>query len=309
MSSVSTTHTPEAIQTEPLPPYILLLISGSLIGLNFPLGKLALTAGVPPLLWAGVVSIGVLTILIPVNLIKGQLKVPSKAILKYSIISAPISFVVPNILIYSVMPQLGAGYVGLMFALSPVFTLLFATCLGMKTPGWTGLIGIGFGLLGASIISLTRGTNPTGPDTIWLLLALGIPIALATGNIMRSLFWPENTPPSVLALWGHTLASTIYFVLTLIQHNRIPLEYITPVSHVAIMQMLISGVTFPFVYRLQRSGGPVLLSQMGYVAAAVGLGSATLFLGERYALTTWLGAGVIAIGIFITIKAQSHQTK
>ena len=42
-------------------------------------------------------------------------------------------------------------------------------------------------------------------------------------------------------------------------------------------------------------GGPVYLSQIGYVAAAVGLFSGTLFLGERYGLLTWLGAAVIIV--------------
>ena len=38
----------------------------------------------------------------------------------------------------------------------------------------------------------------------------------------------------------------------------------------------------PFFFRLQAVGGPVYLSQIGYVAAAVGLFSGTLFLGESY---------------------------
>ena len=72
----------------------------------------------------------------------------------------------------------------------------------------------------------------------------------------------------------------------------------------ALSQAIVAGLTFPVFFRLQLAGGPVLLSQIGYVAAAVGLIAATVFLGERYSAATWAGAGVIAIGIAITIWAQ-----
>ena len=57
-------------------------------------------------------------------------------------------------------------------------------------------------------------------------------------------------------------------------------------------------------FRLQVVGGPVYLSQIGYVAAAIGLASGVLALGESYALLTWAGAFVIAIGVVMTTIAQ-----
>ena len=62
---------------------------------------------------------------------------------------------------------------------------------------------------------------------------------------------------------------------------------------------------FVFFFRLQAVGGPVYLSQIGYVAAAVGLVSGTVVFGERYQLWTWIGAGIIAAGVAITTRAQS----
>ena len=72
----------------------------------------------------------------------------------------------------------------------------------------------------------------------------------------------------------------------------------------ALAQVLVAGMTFPLFFRLQQKGGPVLLSQIGYVAAAVGLIAATFLLGEQYSLMTWVGAAVIAFGVVITIVAQ-----
>ncbi len=74
-----------------------------------------------------------------------------------------------------------------------------------------------------------------------------------------------------------------------------------------LAQIAASALMFVFFFRLQVAGGPVYLSQIGYVAAAIGLFSGTLFLGERYGLLTWLGAVVIAVGVIVTTKAQSQK--
>ena len=64
---------------------------------------------------------------------------------------------------------------------------------------------------------------------------------------------------------------------------------------------------FAFFFRLQAVGGPVYLSQIGYVAAAIGLVAGVLFLGERYQLLTWAGAAVIIAGVVMTTKAHGGR--
>jgi drug/metabolite transporter (DMT)-like permease len=60
-------------------------------------------------------------------------------------------------------------------------------------------------------------------------------------------------------------------------------------------------------FRLQEVGGPVYLSQIGYVAAAVGLLSGTLLLGERYAAATWAGALATVAGVALVTRAQEDS--
>ncbi|MBL9104427.1 MAG: hypothetical protein JNL82_26010, partial [Myxococcales bacterium] len=68
-----------------------------------------------------------------------------------------------------------------------------------------------------------------------------------------------------------------------------------------------SAAMFVFFFRLQVVGGPVYLSQIGYVAAAVGLFAGTAFLGERYGPLTWAGALVIVAGVVLTTLAQKRR--
>ncbi|WP_020594296.1 DMT family transporter [Kiloniella laminariae] len=290
-------------------PVSLLLVTGTLIGFNFPLGKIAGEAGVSPMIWALIVSLGASAMLLPVQLLRRRLTLPKGQMLRYVIVSALISFVFPNVLLFSVIPHVGSGYAGLMFALSPVFTLTLAVLFRLKTPGRLGLAGIGLGLVGAMLVSITRGAAPEAPELIWIIAALLVPATLACGNIYRTMDWPDQAQPDGLAFWSHGFALVVYLLLLLVSEGTIPLAQLSLVPWTAVAQGVVAGLTFPVFFRLQQQGGPVLLSQIGYVAAAVGLLVATALLGEVYSAMTWFGAGVIALGIAVTVIAQVQERK
>lgn len=285
-------------------PVFLLLVTGVLIGFNFPLGKIAGQNDISPIIWAMILSLGATGMLLPILITKRHLTLPRGKMVPYMIISALISFVIPNLLLFSVIPHAGAGYTGLMFALSPVFTLGLAAMFRHKTPNRLGLMGIGLGLVGAVIVNVSQGSAPEAPPLIWIIGAVLIPVSLALGNIYRSAYWPEKALPDVLAFWSHAFAVFVFGVLLLTIEGSIPVQELARAPWATAAQFIVGGVLFPVFFRLQQMGGPVLLSQIGYIAAAVGLIAATVVLGEHYRLLTWLGAGVIGFGIVITILAQ-----
>ena len=131
----------------------LLLYTGALFGLNFPLGKLATGAGVPPLVWALVVSVGAAGLLLPGLVLQRRFYLPRGQMLRYTLISGLLSFALVNTLVFVLIPHVGAGYAGLMFALSPVVTLGLTALAGLKVPGRMGFYGIALGLLGAAIVA------------------------------------------------------------------------------------------------------------------------------------------------------------
>lgn len=285
-------------------PIFLLITAGVLIGLNFPLGKIASNAGISPILWSLTISAGAVLTMGPALALKGQIKRPGFKVLRFSCISGLISFVAANILLFAVIPHIGSGYTGLMFATSPVFTLAFAIAFGFKAPVRMGILGIGVGFIGACAVALSHNSLIEGGNTYWLIAAFLIPITLAAGNIYRTIGWPEGASPDVLALWSNTFASLAYIVILLFLYKNLRLSDLAAAPLAATLQFMVGGLTFPIYFRLQKYGGPVLLSQLGYIAAAVGLAAATAFLGERYGIFTWLGAAVILVGIGFTIRAQ-----
>ncbi len=288
-------------------PIFLLLLTGSLGGLNFPLGKLAMAAGVSPALWALLISFGAAISLLPFLVLNKTLRVLKPDVARYAFISGMISFAGVNLVLFSVIPHVGSGYAGLMFALSPIFTLTLSLAFNFKSPGFWGVTGIGVGFVGAAMVALSKETSPDPSGIFWVIAALFLPVILAVGNVYRSLAWPGKESPDILAFWSHIFSAIVLFGVVIVACGVGIMEQLQKVPLLALVQMLVAGLMFPVYFRLQKYGGPVLLSQMGYVIAAVGMLAATLFLNEAYPVLTWIGAGIIALGIAATIYARSGK--
>jgi drug/metabolite transporter (DMT)-like permease len=208
---------------------------------------------------------------------------------------------------FSAIPHLGAGYTGIMFTLSPVITLVFSILLRVRRPNMLGIVGIAVGFVGAVMVAVTRGEAGQPADFFWVLIGLLIPVSLAAGNIYRTVDWPEGTGPIELAVGSHLASAAMLLAGILALFGIKAFAPLGGVPLVVVAQVASASAMFAFFFRLQAVGGPVYLSQIGYVAAAVGLFAGTIFLGEHYQLLTWAGAVIITAGVFITTKAQSQK--
>ncbi|BCG78179.1 DMT family transporter [Mesorhizobium sp. 113-3-3] len=284
----------------------LLVVTGGLLGLTLPFGKLATAAGVPAMVWAFVISVGAGGVLLCVLLARGQRIRLTAHKLRYFFVTAAVSYAVPNLLMFSAIPHLGAGYTGIMFTLSPVVTLVFSILLRVRRPNMLGISGIAVGFVGAVMVAVTRGEAGQPADLFWVAMGLLIPVSLAAGNIYRTVDWPEATGPIELAVGSHLASAALLLAGILALFGLKAFAPLGGVPLVVVAQVASASAMFAFFFRLQAVGGPVYLSQIGYVAAAVGLFAGTIFLGEHYRLLTWAGAVIITAGVFITTKAQSQ---
>jgi len=179
----------------------------------------------------------------------------------------------------------------------------------LKAPTFLGLIGILLGLIGAAVVSFSRSQDAEVTSFFWILAALAVPLSLAFGNVYRTIDWPEGVSADNLAFWSHLAALGLYGVLIVLVPYEGSLFLVMDVPVPALLQLFVGGLTFPLFFRLQKLSGPVLLSQIGYVAAAVGLLMATVFLSETYSLITWGGAFIIGVGIAVTVVAEIRKSR
>lgn len=288
-------------------PALLLLLTGSFLGLTFPFGKLANEASVSPIIWAWLISAGAGIVLLSIQVLSRK-KVPLRRnYLRYYLFSSVCSLVIPNILIFNVIPKLGSGFTGILFTLSPVFTLALSSLWQVRMPTGLGIVGIAVGFMGAIIVTLTRGEVNQPASLSWILTGLCIPISLAVGNLYRTLAWPEGAKPFELAIGSNLAAAILLFVIVVMTSQVAAFQDLLSVKKLALAQIIGSAAMFSLFFRLQQVGGPTYLSQIGYIAAGVALFAGTLFLGERYSIATWFGAVVIVVGIGFSIVAQQQQ--
>lgn len=288
-------------------PLLLLLVTGAALGCNFPLGKLATAAGVNPALWAAMISLGVgVVTLVLSRLVEGGQGTAS--VWRFAMISGLISYVVPNFLTFAAIAHIGSGLAAIMFAMSPVVTALLSVMLKVRPPSRLGLAGIVLGLAGAVVIVVARHAGTAAEQSLWLFLAVLIPVALGLGNVYRTLGWPAGAGPMRLASLTN-LAAVLPLLGVAAAFGGIDLAPFAAVPGVAAAQLAASCIMFTTFFRLQQVGGPTYLSQIGYVGAVIGVAIGVAVFHESYPAAVWFGAAAVAAGIALTTIAQIRQSR
>lgn len=285
----------------------LLVSTGFLIGVSFPLGKLADQAGIGPAAWSFAISGGGALVILAVLLLKRMPIGRDARHLRYYLLAGLLSYVFPNLLIYAAIPRLGAGLTAIYLTLSPIMTLTLSMLMGLKRPGVLGFAGIALGCLGALVIILSKGGIGGDASLGWLLAALLIPLSLAGGNVYRTVDWPAGGHPLGLAMGSNAAAALCLCAVAIVWDGGSPFPVLIAAPGLVLGQILVSATMFALFFRLQAVGGPVYLSQIGYVAAATSLVIGTFFLGERYALLTWAGGLVIVAGVAATTLDRGRR--
>ncbi|WP_395687015.1 DMT family transporter [Aestuariivirga sp.] len=288
-------------------PITLLLVTGLAFGCNFPLGKMAVEAGVNPAVWAVVICFGAgVTVLVAARLFEEAHPQPVPGMMRYAVTSSLVSNVIPLTLTFSAMPHIGAGLTAILVATSPISTALLSMLFKVRPPRLLDLAGLALGLVGAIIIVIARHQFLPGGSTGWLLAAASIPLFLGAGNVYRSLGWPRGAAPMRLGAAVNLAAVPPLLLLAGLQ-GELSLSGLTQVPVLVAVQLAAATLMYITFFRLQAVGGPTYLSQIGYVAAAVGVGIGVSLLGERYPPLVWLGIGVIALGIALTSLSQRRR--
>jgi drug/metabolite transporter (DMT)-like permease len=285
-------------------PALLLPATGALLGLNFPLGKLAGAAGVAGPVWALLMAASACLVLGAWLLLRRQPRPLDRQHLRYFAVTAIISYALPNLLVLAVIPRLGSGMTAVFFTLSPLFTVVFSALAGLRRPSALELAGIAVGFAGALLVVSGRGEVGRPAELLWIVAGLLIPVSLAAGNVYRTLDWPKGADPLWLAVGSNAVAAGLLLALALSVTDAAGWRGLLAVPGPALLQAAGSAGMFVLFFRLQQAAGPVTLSQIGTVAAAVGVAIGALALGERYPAIVWAGVGTIVLGLSLTIAAR-----
>lgn len=289
-----------------------LLAGGALLGLSTNLAKLAGEFGLSPLAFLFWSLCGAATLLLVLAGAKGRLPPVNARTLEYYGVSALVGVAGSNLVFFSAIAHIGAGFVALVITLPPLLTYLGALVLKMERFQVVRALGVASALTGAMTLAAHKLAAPE-VDVHWVLIALLGPVLLAIGNLYRTLRWPPGVASEALAP-GMLVAAVILLLGVAVLPGfslRIPTLGWNTALLIALQATAFAG-QFLLLFLLQKSSGPVLLSLLGSVGALFGVPVAIFVQGESAPDGLLLGAVLIGAGIALLnlgkVRAAGRQT-
>lgn len=276
---------------------LLLVGTGSLLGLSTNLAKVAFDAGLsalPFLAWSLAIAAASL---FARNMIGGRDRPLDAETLQYFVCAAVISVAVPNLILFTAVPHVGAGFAALTIAFPPLLTYVAALALRMEKFAARRATGVLIALSGAALLAISKLGAPDAAAG-WILAALCAPFFLAAGNIYRTVRWPAGAEPDDLApgMLAAAALTLVGFGLVSGTALAVPMNRPEPITLVVIQGVAFS-VQYVLFFNLQKRSGPVMLSLIGSVAAIVGVPMSVVWLGESWPKAVVPAAALIALGI------------
>lgn len=277
----------------------LLLLNGSLIAAIYAVAKRAVQAGVPfvtVLAWQVAIAAVIVAIVLKVRGERLQLR-PEH--LRYGLVAGLVGVTGPNLVTFAALAHLPAGVIGALTSLAPVFTYVIVTALRLESLRMLGSLGVVFGMLGAILIA-----NPETADLTsrapWVLLALCSPLLLACGNVYRSVAWPRGLTPLGAAAVLLLLQCLVVIPVAVFGFGlSIPADAVATGFPAVLAVGMLMAAFYMTAFNLQRRAGPVLVGQLGNVISVASLAIGAAWLGERYEVSTLIGAVIVVSGVLL----------
>lgn len=273
---------------------LLVATVGTGLAIGLAIGRAAREAGASPLLTAAAqAGMGGLLIWL---VARRQGNKGDRWVLSYCLVNGGGSIALANGLLFWMAPVLGLGLIGMAMATSPILTGLFARAWGAPKGAISLAPTIVLGLAGVLIAYIPMLRLPDDPP--WLALALLplVPAALAFGNVHRTMAWPAGVSGTHLAAQMLLSGGVILLVLQAVID---PGQLIPPSA--ALVWLAAMGPVFAATYLvffvLQREGGPVMLSQIGYVIAGVSFLLGHYGFGDPLEVLHLVGLALVAAGL------------
>lgn len=286
-----------------------LLVVGSFLGLSLVVTKLAVERGAAPL------ALLCLTMIISGAALaigerrSGNLSKINRRIAEYAIV-AGVLFALPNAVAFLAVRHVGAGFLSLVFAFPVLLTYLISLTLRLEPFSRTKALGVCAGLTGGCILGLSKMSAGSSP-AFWVLLSMMLPVAVALGNIYRSLRWPPGVSPMFLAS-GMMLCggfAALPFALWRAPGGFLDLINVPDLALLLAAQTGIFTILYYFYFLLQRLAGPVYLSQTGSIGAIVGTSVAVVALHEAVPANLAVATLFVVIGMVLFQIGSKQVTR
>lgn len=278
---------------------VCLLAVGSLLALSIMISKLAISQGAEPLPFLFATLFGSGTALSVAVIAKEKKLVLNRRTLEYGFIAGTL-FAIPNVMGYSAVIHVGAGFLSLTFVFPILLTYIIALFIRLERLSMRRSFAIISGLAGGTILTYSKASTGDS-QLLWIALAMMAPLFIAIGNIYRTVRWPPDVSSLFLAALMLLGGSTVLlpFVMLSAPSELLQLVETWQSQRLLAVQIGIFSVLNVLLFVLQKLAGPVYLAQIGSVGAVVGILLAVGLLGETAPPNLWLAGILIGIALIL----------
>jgi drug/metabolite transporter (DMT)-like permease len=158
---------------------------------------------------------------------------------------------------------IGHGFIGMMVALVPIFTILVSIPLLGVFPSRKQFLGILIGMVCLSLMvidGLARNVS-----WFYLFMALSVPLCYAVSNtlVQRSL---QDLPPTILvALFMSAGAIALTPLALIFETVTIDDNFIPAIVAIVLLSVFARGIAMLFFYKMIKVNGPLFAGMVTYV--------------------------------------------
>lgn len=284
---------------------LMLVGAGASYGLIFPVNRMAAEAGWPPVSFALFQALIGFVALAAVVLARGGKLVPSSRHAVSFLVLGALAIGLPIGLLTKTASHVPASTLTLILALSPVFTLAFATLLRLEVFRVQTLLAVFLGLCGVALIAWPGSQGLEAGATSWFLLALLAPVMFAACNVSASLLRPPATTSATMTagmLGGAAIVAAPVALLT------DPALLPPSLSGAALLPLLIAAavnvVFFLLYFELVRRAGPTFMSTFNYLAIIAGIAWSLLLFREQPPAVFWIALLLMLASVFVAVSRK-----
>jgi len=290
-------------------PYVMLVAAAIIYGSLFSLNKIAAEASWPPVSYAFWTSLCAGIILYLIAVLRREPPQWSWQHLRVYFIIGGLGIGFSTSLLTYVAPNLPAGVLTMVLALSPPFTYLISVSIRIDQLYILGVLGILFGFGGVAILVGPTAVLPTADMVGWFLLSLLAPICFAAANVAAAVLRPLEATSVTMAA-GVLLGSAIIVAPFMFAFG----QWSTPggmgAGDWALMGSIIANCIVVILFlEIIRLAGPTFFAQFNYLAVVAGIGWGALIFGERLGIGVWLALALMAIGIILMAIKERWPAK
>jgi drug/metabolite transporter (DMT)-like permease len=289
------------------PALLPLLMLGTIWGATPAFVKHLGAIGWPPLLIATCAGVGSTLVLAAVCRLRGIAVPVTRAHLRHYAVTGLFGLALANLVSFTSLQHVPAGFFSLLVPLSPMLTVLGAALIGLEPATRRRMVGTALGLSGV-LLAMSPGAALPDPHLLpWALLAALTPFCYAASNLLAVRLAPRGTPPLALAT-GTLAAGTVQVAAFAALSGQLQLP---PVDGLAVSaaQGVVTALAFMIYFRSLGAHGGVITSQTGYVVTLTGLAWGWALFGERPGWLTIPAAALVFAGLALVTLPGKQITR